>query len=61
MADELSAFMELELILVEDGIYTFNDNGRVGFIKRYQCDSEHYQVTFENLTREQVLVMFETE
>lgn len=59
MADELRVSMEL--IRVEDGIYTFNDNGRVGFIKRYQCDSEHYQVTFEGLTREQVLVVFETE
>ena len=59
MADELRAF--IELFRVKDGIYVFNDNGRMGLVKNYLDDSEHYQVTFENLTREQVLTVFETE
>ena len=59
MADELRA--SIELFRVEDGIYIFNDNGRFGFLKNYQHYSGRYQLTFVNLTREQVLVVFETE
>lgn len=48
----------VELARLDDGIYIFNDGGRFGTIKNYQTDSEHYQVMFDNMTREQVLEIF---
>lgn len=59
MADELRS--SIELFRLGDGIYIFDDNGRFGTLKNYEDNSERYQVTFENLTREQVLTVFETE
>lgn len=56
MADELRG--SIDLTRVDDGIYIFNDEGRFGTIKNYQTDSEHYQVMFDNMTREQVLEIF---
>lgn len=56
MADKLRNLVEL--IRFDEGIYIFNDGGRFGTIKNYQTDSEHYQVMFDNMTREQVLEIF---
>ena len=56
MADELRK--SIELTRFDEGIYIFNDGGRFGTIKNYKTDSEHYQVMFDNLTREQVLEVF---
>lgn len=56
MADELRK--SVKLTRIDDGIYIFNDGGRFGTIKEYQTDSEHYQVMFDNMTREQVLEIF---
>lgn len=56
MADRLRE--SVELMRIGDGIYIFNDGGRFGTIKNYQTDSEHYQVMFDNMTREQVLEVF---
>lgn len=56
MADSLRE--SVELTRIGDGIYIFNDGGRFGTIKNYQTDSEHYQVMFDNMTREQVLEIF---
>lgn len=56
MADELRK--SIELIRFDDGMYIFNDGGHFGAIKNYLTDSEHYQVMFDNLTREQVLDVF---
>lgn len=57
MADKLRE--SVELMRISDGVYIFNDGGkRYGAIKNYQTDSEHYQVMFDNLTREQVLEVF---
>lgn len=56
MADELRK--SVKLTRIDDGIYIFNDGGRFGTIKNYQTDSEHYQVMFDNMTREQVLEIF---
>lgn len=54
MADKLRG-NGLELTRFSDGIYIFNDGGRFGTIKNYQTDEEHYQVMFDNLTRDQVV------
>lgn len=60
MADKLREFVKL--MRISDGVYIFNDSGkRYGAIKNYETDSEHYQIMFDNLTREQVLEVFETE
>lgn len=56
MADKLRE--SVELMRVGEGVYIFNDGGRFGTVKNYQTDSEHYQVTFENMTREQVIEFF---
>lgn len=56
MADKLRE--SVELMRFDEGIYIFNDGGLFGTIKNYQTDSEHYQVMFDNLTREQVLEVF---
>lgn len=56
MADKLRR--SVELTRFDEGIYIFNDGGRFGTIKNYQTDSEHYQVMFDNMTREQVLEIF---
>lgn len=56
MADRLRE--SIDLTRFYEGIYIFNDGGRFGTIKNYQTDSEHYQVMFDNLTREQVLEVF---
>jgi hypothetical protein len=56
MADRLRE--SIDLTRFDEGIYIFNDGGRFGTIKNYQTDSEHYQVMFDNLTREQVLEVF---
>lgn len=59
MADKLRE--SIELFRFEDGIYIVNDGGQFGTIKNYQTDNEHYQVMFDNLTREQVLEVFRKE
>lgn len=59
MADKLRK--SIELTRFDEGIYIFNDGGRFGTIKNYQTDSEHYQVMFDNMTREQVLEIFGSE
>ena len=56
MSDKLRK--SVKLTRLDDGIYIFNDGGRFGTIKNYQTDSEHYQVMFDNMTREQVLDIF---
>ena len=56
MADKLRE--SIDLTRFDEGIYIFNDGGRFGTIKNYQTDSEHYQVMFDNMTREQVLEIF---
>ena len=56
MADKLRE--SIELTRFDEGIYIFNDGRRFGTIKNYQTDNEHYQVMFDNLTREQVLEVF---
>lgn len=56
MTDKLRE--SVELMRIDDGIYIFNDVGRFGTIKNYQTDNEHYQVLFDNMTREQVLEVF---
>ena len=56
MADKLCE--SVELTRISDGIYIFNEGGRFGTIKNYQTDDEHYQVMFDNMTREQVLEIF---
>lgn len=56
MADKLRE--SVDLMRINDGIYIFNDGGRFGTIKSYQTDSEHYQVMFDSMTREQVLEIF---
>jgi len=56
MADRLRE--SIDLTRLDEGIYIFNDGGRFGTIKNYQTDSEHYQVMFDNMTREQVLEIF---
>lgn len=56
MADKLRE--SIDLTRFDEGIYIFNDSGRFGTIKNYQTDSEHYQVMFDNMTREQVLEIF---
>jgi len=56
MADKLHE--SIELMRLDDGVYIFNSNGRFGTIKNYQTDDEHYNVMFDNMTREQVLEIF---
>lgn len=56
MADKLRE--SVKLTRLDEGIYIFNDGGRFGTIKNYQTDSEHYQVMFDNMTREQVTEIF---
>ena len=57
MADKIRQSIG-ELVRFDDGIYIFNDGGRFGTIKSYLKDSEHYQVMYDNLTREQVVELF---
>lgn len=57
MADKLRQSIG-ELVRFDDGIYIFNDDGRFGTIKNYKTDDEHYQVMYDNLTREQVVELF---
>ena len=56
MADKLRESIDLKRF--DEGIYIFNDGGQFGTIKNYRTDSEHYQVMFDNMTREQVLEIF---
>ena len=57
MADKLRQSIG-ELVRFDDGIYIFNDGGHFGTIKNYKTDDEHYQVMYDNLTREQVVELF---
>lgn len=56
MADKLRE--SIELVRFGDGIYVFNDGKHYGMVRNYETDSEHYQVMFDNMTREQVLEVF---
>lgn len=57
MADKLRQSI-VKLMRYDEGIYIFNDDGCFGTIKNYETDDEHYQVMYDNLTREQVVELF---
>ncbi len=57
MAEKLRAEVA-DLVRVSDGVYIFNSGEKYGTIKNYMTDSEHYEVLFDNMTREQVIEIF---
>lgn len=52
---------DVDVTRVTDGVYIFNLGGKYGAIRNYLYDEDHYQITFDNLTPEQVVEVFGTE
>ena len=52
---------DVDVTRVTNGVYVFNLDGKYGVIRNYIYDEDHYQITFDNLTPEQVVEVFGTE